>query len=122
DDSALATLMAQALQETGSLAEARKYWEAVRRGEVASERLDVLIAQVRKRPSDLALRYEIGTMLIRYRAREEGAGWLRSLLQYDPGHVAAHRALADYYSKIGETELAEQHRRFSSAPEDGRGS
>jgi Tfp pilus assembly protein PilF len=61
-------------------------------------------------------------MFLRYRSREEGVSWLNSLLQYDPHHRAAHRALADYYSKVGETDLADQHQRAADEPEASRGS
>ena len=120
DDAQLATLMAQALQETGHTENARKFWEVVRRGEQAGDRLDKLTTEVRKHPADLDLRYKIGTMFLRYRSREEGVNWLNSLLQYDPRHRAAHRALADYYSKVGETDLADQHQRAADEPEASR--
>jgi tetratricopeptide (TPR) repeat protein len=121
DDSALATLMAQALQEMGDAAGAKKFWEAVRQGEAASSRLDGLITDVRKRPTDLALRCEIGEMLIRYRSREDGVSWLSSVLQYDPGNRAAHRALAEYFQKKGDARLADEHRRLADPPEAARG-
>lgn len=121
EDSALASLMAQALQEMGDAAGAKKFWEAVRQGEAASARLDSLIADVRKRPTDLGLRCEIGEMLIRYRSREEGLSWLNSVLQYDQGHRGAHRALADYFSKNGDVGLADEHRRLADSPEAARG-
>jgi tetratricopeptide (TPR) repeat protein len=122
DDAALATLMAQALQETGHAENARKFWEVVRRGEQAAARLDKLTTEVRKHPADLELRYRIGAMFLRYRSREEGVTWLKSVLQYDPRHRAAHRMLADYYSRIGEAELAHRHQRAADEVEVSRGS
>jgi tetratricopeptide (TPR) repeat protein len=117
DDPAIAMVMAQGLEQTGLAAEAGKYWEVVRRGEQATARLDKLTHDVRHRPADLALRYEIGTLYLRYRSREDGVNWLNSVLQYDPRHPGAHRALSDYYAKTGESELSEQHRRAAAEPE-----
>jgi tetratricopeptide (TPR) repeat protein len=122
DDSTVAKLMAQALQETGNVTEARKHWEKVRLGEEAISRLEKLSREVRGHPDDPELRYELGIMLMRYRSRDDGASWLRSLLQYDPHHRRAHRALADYYSKIGEVDRANEHRRLADAPEHSHGS
>ena len=121
DDIPLATLMAQAWQQTGYPEKARKYWEVVRRGEQATERLDKLTTEVRKHPDDLELRYKIGTMHLRYRSREDGVNWLNSLLQYNPRHSAAHQTLADYYSRIGDTGLAESHLRAAHEAEASRG-
>jgi tetratricopeptide (TPR) repeat protein len=109
DDPAIATLMAQALQQTGHAAEAPKYWDVVRRSDQAISRLEKLTTDVRDRPADLALRCEIGILYLRYRSREDGATWLNSVLQYDPRHERAHRALSEYYDKAGEFELARQH-------------
>jgi tetratricopeptide (TPR) repeat protein len=121
DDPAIALLMSQALQQTGHAAEARKYSEVVRRGEQATARLDKLTNDVRHRPADLALRCEIGTLFLRYRSRDDGVNWLNSVLQYEPRHVGAHRALAEYFSKIGDDRSAEEHRRAADEAESVRG-
>jgi tetratricopeptide (TPR) repeat protein len=121
DDIPLATLLAQAWRQTGHTENARKYWDVVRRGEQATNQLDKLTTEVRKHPDDLKLRYKIGTMFLHYRSREDGVNWLNSLLQYDPRHRAAHQDLADYYSKVGETDLADQHQRAADDPEVSRG-
>jgi tetratricopeptide (TPR) repeat protein len=121
EDTVVANLMAQSLQEIGKVAEAKPYWESVRRGEKLLARLEVLTKEINRHPTDVALRYEIGTLLIRYRSREDGVGWLRSLLQYDPNHVETHRALADYYAKVGDAKMAELHRLTVDDLEAARG-
>ncbi|MSR58970.1 MAG: tetratricopeptide repeat protein [Planctomycetaceae bacterium] len=120
EDKVLCSLMAQALQETGHAQEARPYWEAVDRAQQSIARLEKLVDDVNDNPTSVALRYEIGTMLLRYRSRENGVSWLKSVLQYDPQHSDTHRSLADYYELVGETELAKQHRQFTAAAKVSR--
>jgi predicted Zn-dependent protease len=121
DDKVLCTIMAQANQELGRTEEARTHWEGVRRAEKALTQLEKLTTAVREDPTNPDLRYEIGMMLIKYRSREDGVGWLLSLLQYAPAHAGAHEALARYYSQIGETERAERHESFLATAGKARG-
>jgi tetratricopeptide (TPR) repeat protein len=121
EDTSVANVMAQGLQEIGKVEEAKPYWKAVRRNEELLSRLEELTREIKRNPTDVGLRYEIGTLLIRYRSREDGVGWLQSVLQYDPNHLGAHRALAEYYAKVGDAKLAEQHRRFADKLETAGG-
>jgi Tfp pilus assembly protein PilF len=41
---------------------------------------------------------------------QEGLRWLSGALQIDPQHGPTHQALADYYEKAGEPDLAARHR------------
>ena len=113
EDPRLATAMAQTLQKLGRADEAEKCWQAASRAQKAITRFDDLVAEVRANPEDVNVRYEFGMLLLRYKSREDGVVWLKSLLQFDPRHHGAHRALADYYSKIGESEQADRHRRLA---------
>jgi tetratricopeptide (TPR) repeat protein len=121
EDTNVSMIMAQALREIGKVAEAQTYFQAVRRSEKVLERLGRLVDQINRDPTDVAVRYEIGSILLRHRSREDGVGWLQSLLQYDPNHPGAHEALADYYTKVGNEPMAEQHRRFVDRLESPRG-
>jgi predicted Zn-dependent protease len=113
EDKAYCSLYAQALQEIGRTDEARPWWEAVRQAESALGRLEKLNESLKNDPTNPELRYEIGNLLLRFRSREDGAGWLKSLLQFDPTHHGAHEALADYYEKTGQDELSRQHRQLA---------
>jgi predicted Zn-dependent protease len=68
----------------------------------------------------IPMRYEIGKVLLQYESPEAGAGWLRSVLEYEPAHQGTHAALADYYRQIGNHRLAEAHRAqlIGGAPTD----
>jgi tetratricopeptide (TPR) repeat protein len=115
EDKILCSVMAQALQQTGRSAEARPYWDAVRRAEESLALLEKLVNAVDDDPTNVELRYQIGTLVMRFRSRQDGAAWLMSLLQYDPNHAGAHRTLADYYTQLGDAELAETHRRAAES-------
>ncbi len=110
EDRLLASLMARALQEAGKAADAKPYWNAADRAEVALQRVDSLMEQVKLNSSALEPRFELGVLLMKHRSREEGAGWLQSVVRMAPRHRGANQALADYYAAIGDKELAEQHR------------
>jgi tetratricopeptide (TPR) repeat protein len=114
EDLAIALQMAQALQQTQDSDAARPYLETARRGEQAISRLDELLEEVRERPHDLEIRCELGTTNLRLRSREDGVNWLKSVLQYDPRHIEAHLALAEYFKKMGDAEQAEQHERAAA--------
>jgi tetratricopeptide (TPR) repeat protein len=112
-DKAYCSLYAQALQELGRVDEARRWWEAVREAEAALAKLEKLNESVKNDPTNPELRYEIGSLLLRFRSRDDGAGWFKSLLQFDPTHAGAHEALAEYYEKTGQAELSRQHRQLA---------
>jgi tetratricopeptide (TPR) repeat protein len=61
-------------------------------------------------PENVELRYETGMIMINQGLLEEGAAWLRTVLQYDPTHLKAHTALAIHYSAKGMHDLANYHR------------
>lgn len=107
-------LLAQALRAAGRVQEAEAHLTIYARLERNWGRLEQLNREVKRRPDDPGVRYELGLMLLRHRSRSEGVAWLQSVFQFQPDHHGAHRALAEYYTKIGEPELARRHRRMAS--------
>lgn len=112
EDAALCYALAQAYQAVGDKASAQRHFDVVDRAERELGELEQLVKDVAKRPQDTDLRYQIGEKVLRYRSREEGVGWLKSVLLIDPRHGPTHALLADYYRKTGRGDLADQHRRF----------
>ena len=110
EDWELSMLMIQALHATGQDDAAQRFVEIARDRDQQISRLEELFDEIRKRPHDLELRYQIGRMLVRHRSRAEGVGWLQSVLRYDPQHRGAHAALAEYYENIDRPEDAARHR------------
>jgi len=62
-----------------------------------------------KSPQDLEIRLEIGRTLLA-EGDAEGVAWLETILRFEPNHLPAHEALADYFSANGDSERAQRHR------------
>jgi tetratricopeptide (TPR) repeat protein len=77
------------------------------------KRLDRLVQEALRRPDDPTLCCEAGVILLHHGQEQEGLRWLERGLRSDPGHVPAHRALADYYQAAGQPERAAYHRRLA---------
>lgn len=106
-------VLASALRATGDSEAARAHFAYVEEAQRALDRARSLMDRVASEPDVVTLRYDIGTILLKYGLASEGAGWLRSVLDIQPEHGATHAALAGYYSSIGIPDLAERHRRSS---------
>ncbi len=109
--------LAQALQVTGQTAAAQQHFAFVLEAQEQMREVDNLTDLARTRPDDTELRFQIGTRLLKYDNPSHGAAWLRSVLDLNPAHQGAHAALAGYYVSIGNTELAERHRRQVEGPD-----
>lgn len=102
---------ASALRLLGRTEEARQHMQFVAEGQKQLSRVRSLMEKVATDPRNVQWRFEIGRILLKYDAPEDGAGWLKSVLNIDPNHIPTHRLLADYYERTGRPELAEVHRR-----------
>jgi tetratricopeptide (TPR) repeat protein len=107
--------LAEALRAAGRLDEADAHFKAYSDLERNWQRMNQLKRIIPRRPNDPELRYEMGLLRLRHDSRIEGVAWLQSVFLYAPEHAGAHHALAEYYTKIGEPELARRHG-VSSAP------
>jgi tetratricopeptide (TPR) repeat protein len=74
------------------------------------QRLDELNAQLRKEQRSAPLRHEIGMIYMRSRAEAEAVRWLRGAIQDDPNFKPAHAALAEYYERTGNVDVARYFR------------
>jgi tetratricopeptide (TPR) repeat protein len=84
-------------------------------------RVSKVLQQEAEKPStDPDSLCEIGTMFLRTNERV-GLYWLQKALERDPGHQAAHKALAEYFESKGDTESAATHR-HQLKPEGGAAS
>jgi Flp pilus assembly protein TadD len=103
----------QCLKRRGKTEEARDCRVRIERLDADLKRLDQLMRKVLKEPADPDLRYEVGVLFLRNGQEPEGLRWLRIALQLDPGHRPTHEALADHYSRTGNTSLADRHRQLA---------
>jgi Tfp pilus assembly protein PilF len=109
-------LLAQSLRGQGKDDEARESEAAQERIENDRKRLELVVVQVGKAPSDPAPRLEAGLICLRNGKEGEGLRWLLSALQRAPQDGPTHAALADYYERAGKPDLAAKHRREAQAP------
>jgi tetratricopeptide (TPR) repeat protein len=84
--------------------------EAKQQSKKDREALAVLSGQMRKAPDDADLRCQFAEIMLR-QGDEEGLRWLHFNLRQHPDHRPSHLALADYYDRNGQTNLAAEHRR-----------
>jgi predicted Zn-dependent protease len=87
---------------------------------------DIVSVQMQRQPHNPDLHYEVGMISLRAGAVQEALRWFASALREDPYHAPTHRALAEYYDRMGEPGRASRHRdlwRQATArrPESGRG-
>lgn len=109
-DTTTRNALGKTLQASGKSEEARPHLEYAAAAEESLSRMERELRLVVERPKDPELRYDIGLTLLRYGPPPDGAKWLHTVLELDPSHQAAHRALAAYYESVGNPQQAAQHR------------
>lgn len=108
-DSDIRYLLGQVLRRLGRDDEAREHLEYFEEAETAIRKATDLMLKVRDDSANPDLRYQVGSILVKYGHRSDGAGWLRSVLEFAPDHRPTHEALRDYYLEEGLSDLARQH-------------
>jgi predicted Zn-dependent protease len=109
-DVATRNALGRTLRALGRAEDARPHFDFVVEAERTQTRLDRLFRQVFERPADSELRCEIGVALLKSGSPDDGAKWLRSVLELQPDHVAAHQALAAYCETRRDFAGAQAHR------------
>lgn len=87
-------ILSLALQRVGRSEEAAKHRDEWQRLKSAVDEMTRLIEQIRQSPEDAELRYKAGMLLTAQGLESEGARWLATVLQINPNHGPARRALA----------------------------
>ena len=113
DDSEAHNSLAAALQRAGHPNEARTHFEFVAKEHELSSRMQTLRDRITHAPKNLEARFELAELLRGKSRQSERIKWLRSIIEIDPKHSAAHAALAEHYERIGDTEMAMKHRALS---------
>jgi tetratricopeptide (TPR) repeat protein len=108
-DSTTRNALGKTLQALGKADEAGPHLEYAAAAEESLSRMKRELRRVVERPTDPDLRYDIGATLLRYGSPPDGAKWLHTVLELDPNHQAAHRALAAYYQSVGNLAQAARH-------------
>ncbi len=110
-DREIASNLRFCLQKAGRPDEARAWQTRLAEIQRDERQMAQLMKEVLRSPEDADLRHRIGTIFLRNRMDEDGRRWLLSALAQDPGHVAAHRALAEHFEGLGQPDRALPHRR-----------
>jgi Tfp pilus assembly protein PilF len=103
--------LSQILRRLGKNDEADKYKERVDQADADIHRIGSLMQNVARRPHDASLRYEVGMIFLRNGFTADAERWLSSAVREDPGQRPALKALADFYARAGNKNLAERYRR-----------
>jgi len=105
----------QALQQAGRAEEAVAQLgraEAVK--QQSAQLADLRTRKLAERPLDPTLYAEMGSLLVKTGAADQGLRWLGVALSLDPNFRPAHEALATYYEAAGDRDRAAPHRRQAS--------
>lgn len=109
-DRAVRYALANSLLRAGREEESKEHFKFASDSQAAHQRVQALIEKLGRSSGDPELRFEIGSLLMKYDNPTDAATWLRGVVQIEPDHVRAHESLADHYSRHGPAELAAQHR------------
>ncbi|MCY2992603.1 MAG: FG-GAP-like repeat-containing protein [Planctomycetota bacterium] len=92
-DTTTRNALGKTLSALGRKSEAEPHFQYVAEAEPALHRMEQQLRQVLKQPRDPQLRYEIGMTLLKYSSPDDGAKWLRTVLELQPNHPGAQAAL-----------------------------
>lgn len=101
----------QALSTLGENKEAKEVLEAWSNVDKEIQRMEKMVTQLKDHPQNVEQRTEIGILLLKHYSRSMGTQYLQSVLIHSPDHQLANATLADYYEKIGDKDLAQEHRK-----------
>ena len=86
--------LSQAYAQSGDQARSGELFEQSKQIRAQQDRVEEITRQLLKTPNDADLRYEAGKIMMDLGMQDEGADWLRTALQIQPGHQLAREALA----------------------------
>lgn len=76
-------------------------------------RLMRITSKALEEPQNADLRCEAGLILMEQGFWSEGADWIKTAIEIDPQHRAAHEAMAKYFERLGDAKQARRHRRLA---------
>ncbi|MGH7171585.1 MAG: hypothetical protein ACRELG_15015 [Gemmataceae bacterium] len=72
--------------------------------------VDMTVMEKRSAVTPASLAYGVGMASMQEGNIEAGLCWLQSAVKEDPNYVPAHKALMEYYQKVGDRSQAATHR------------
>lgn len=98
-DLAIKNSLALVYSRLGRKQEAKTLSLKIKETNEALEEIQHLLDQIREKPDDAELRYQIGKRYLNYVSEEQGIVWLNSVFRSNPNHGGAHNELARYYEE-----------------------
>lgn len=102
------------LEGLGKAEEAQKVRTRLEAVKADLAQLDELVPSTMESP-DPRPRQEAGEAFLRLHRYQEGLAWLQSALFVAPDHAPTHKALADFFEKVGQKDRAAFHRKMAQA-------
>ena len=106
--------LARTLQAMGRKQDAAPHFQFVTDATRELLKLGPLVEQLVAEPDNVDLRYRVAMITWKWKSRDDGEKWLRSVLEYDPHHAATHTALIHLYEAANDPGRAEAHRKALS--------
>jgi tetratricopeptide (TPR) repeat protein len=78
---------------------------------------EISTVRMEQNPHNPDLHYEAGMISLRAGAPSEALRWFQSALREDPNHAPTHKALMEYYQRMGDHARAREHRQKAGLPE-----
>lgn len=97
--------------QLGLKEETARYKERLEEIHQRDEALERLVSEAKLRPDDPDVRFQLGTLCLKYGRTEEAAHWFQGILRKDPKHLPTLNTLAVYYDSKGKHRLANRYRR-----------
>ena len=107
--------LGKVLRLLGREKESAEHFDFVAESTRALLKLGQVTDELLKEPGDVELRYQVGKLTLEWRSSDAGERWLRSVLEYDPGHGETHNLLAQHYQESGNLERAAHHRKMAES-------
>lgn len=101
---------ASSLKAAGRTEEATAAFEQYGTTQKQLQRKKRLLDELDSGSDPVKQRFEIANIAMQYESPEEGLRWLMSVIDMDPRHQQAYRAVAEYYKKIGNAQLEAKYR------------
>lgn len=117
EDAEVRYLYGRALRAAGRDAEAKPHLDFREQAREPLLRLNEATNELVANPANQKVRYEVAELTWRWKSHDEGVTWLKSLLDFNPAHQAAHALLARHYELKHDLQKAEQHRRLAGSVE-----
>jgi Tfp pilus assembly protein PilF len=115
EDVEVASTLAQAYQRLGDEQRSASYATIADAGQKETVLADRMLFELLSNPNRTAQQcYQLGHLLLHKQSRENGIYWLEAALQIDERFEPAHRDLALYYDRTGQSQLAAVHKRYLS--------